>query len=237
MKKKILIKAALAAAMFTASLANAGTVEDEIVRNISPLLNNMPVEKVLPSGHAGLYEVLTPRGLFYTDKKGSFVLFGAVMVDTKTKENLTERRMDELVKFDFADFPLKDAIKTVKGDGSRVLVTFEDPNCGFCKRLAGEFEKLNNVTIYTFLTPILSPDSNVKANDIWCAPDAAKAWADLMTKNIAAPKVTSTCQTPIDRNLALYRKLHITGTPAIFYKNAPKERGYVTAEHIESKLK
>jgi len=100
------------------------------------------------------------------------------MIDTKTKVNLTERRMDELVKFDFADFPLKDAIKTVKGDGSRVMVTFEDPNCGYCKKLMGEINKLDNVTVYTFLTPILTADSTVKAKAIWCAPDPAKVWND-----------------------------------------------------------
>jgi thiol:disulfide interchange protein DsbC len=238
MKRSNVIHAALAATILAAGLANAGTVENDIIRNVSPLLNNEPIEKVLPSEHAGLYEILTPRGLFYTDKTGSFVLFGAVMVDSKTKVNLTDRRMDELTKFNFADFPLKDAIKTVKGNGSRVIVTFEDPNCGFCKKLMGEVSKLDNVTVYTYLIPILSPDSATKAKAIWCSPDRSKAWTDLMAKNIPLPaQVTSSCETPIERNLALARKLHITGTPAMFFKNAPKERGYAVAEQIEAKLK
>lgn len=238
MKRNNLIKAALAASIFATGLANAGSVESEIIRNVGPLLKDAPIEKVLPSEHAGLYEVLTPNGIFYTDKTGSFVLFGAVMVDTKTKVNLTERRMDELVKFDFADFPLKDAIKTVKGDGSRVMVTFEDPNCGYCKKLMGETNKLDNVTIYTYLIPILSPDSAAKAKAVWCAPDPAKAWTDLMTKNSPVPMPTNpSCQTPIERNLALSRRLHVAGTPAIFFKNGKKERGYAAAEQIEAKLR
>lgn len=238
MKRSNIIHAALSTTILVAGLANAGTVENAIIRNVSPLLNNAPIEKVLPSAHAGLYEILTPQGLFYTDKTGSFVLFGAVMVDSKTKVNLTERRMDELVKFDFADFPLRDAIKTVKGNGSRVMVTFEDPNCGYCKKLMGEISKLDNVTVYTYLIPILSPDSATKAKAVWCSPDRSKAWTDLMDKNIPVPaQVTSSCETPIERNLALSRRLHIAGTPAIYFKNAPKERGYAPAEQIEAKLK
>lgn len=238
MKNSLIMKAAVAATVFIAGAAYAGTVENEIARNISPLLNNMPVEKIVQSDRAGLYEVLTPRGIVYTDKTGSFALFNGAMIDTKTKVNLTDRRIDELIKFDFNDLPLKDAIKTVKGDGSRVLVTFEDPNCGFCKKLMTEVNKLDNVTVYTFLIPILSPDSAAKAKAIWCATDPSKAWNDYMSKNVPVPaQVPSTCETPLDRNLALSRKLHVMGTPGIFYKNAPKERGFVTADQLEAKLK
>ncbi|UTY55855.1 DsbC family protein [Massilia sp. erpn] len=238
MERTTMIKAAVRATLFAAGLAQAGPIENEIIRNVGPLLNNMPIEKVIPSDRAGLYEVLTPRGLVYTDRTGSFVLFNGVMIDSKTKVNLTERRMDALIKVDFADFPLKDAVKTVKGDGSRLMVTFEDPNCGYCKKLMGEFNKLDNVTIYTFLIPILSPDSATKAKAIWCAPDPAKAWTDFMGKNTPLPsQVAASCETPLDRNLALSRKLHIMGTPAIFFKNAPKEKGFATADQIEAKLK
>lgn len=237
MKSNTIIRAAVAAVFLASSWANAGLVEDEIVRNVTPLLNNMPVEKVVQSQHAGLYEILTPRGLFYTDKVGSFVIFNAVLVDSKTKVNLTDRRVDELINFNFSDFPLKDAIKTVKGDGSRIMVTFEDPNCGYCKKLSGEIDKLDNVTVYTFLMPILSPDSTAKAKAVWCSADRSKAWTDLMSKNVMPVQVTSSCDTPIERNLALGRRLHVAGTPAIYYKSAPKERGFVKAEQIEAKLK
>ena len=126
MKISILRQAAFTATLLTAGLAHAGTVEGDIASNITPLLNNVPIEKIIKSDRAGLYEVVTPRGIVYTDKAGSFVLFNGVMLDTKTKVNLTDKRMDEVVQFNFADLPLKDAIKIVKGDGRRVMVTFED---------------------------------------------------------------------------------------------------------------
>jgi thiol:disulfide interchange protein DsbC len=238
MKNHRILKAAVAAAAFVTGLASAGTVETEISHNIAPLLNNMPIEKIVRSDRAGLYEVITPGGIVYTDKTGSFALFNGAMIDTKTKENLTERRMDELVKFDFSEFPLKDAIKTVRGNGARVMVTFEDPNCGFCKTLMSEVNKIDNVTVYTFLIPILSPDSATKAKAIWCAADPSKTWNDYMGKNIPIPmQASSSCETPLDRNLALSRKLHVMGTPAIYFKNAPKAKGLITADAIELKLK
>lgn len=238
MKHNVILKAAIGAAFFVTGLASAGTVENDITRNIAPLLSNMPIEKIVQSDRAGLYEVVTPRGIVYTDRNGSFAIFNGAMIDTKTKENLTERRMDDLVKFDFNDFPLKDAIKTVRGNGERVMVTFEDPNCGYCKKLMSEVNKIDNVTVYTFLIPILSPDSATKAKAIWCAPDSSQTWSDYMGKNVPVPaQVTASCETPLDRNLALSRKLHVMGTPAIYFKNSPKAKGFITADAIEAKLK
>ena len=66
------------------------------------------------------------------------------------------------------------AVKRVKGNGKRVIYTFEDPNCGYCKELQKELAKLNDVTIYTFLWPILSQDSVDKSKAIWCAATAAR---------------------------------------------------------------
>jgi thiol:disulfide interchange protein DsbC len=237
MKTNLILKATIAATIFATASASAETFESEISRNIAPLLNNMPIEKIARSDRAGLYEVITPRGIVYTDKTGSFALFNGAMIDTKTKENLTERRLDELVKFDFSNFPLKDAIKTVRGNGERVMVTFEDPNCSYCKNLMSEVNKIDNVTVYTFLIPILSADSATKAKAIWCAADPSKTWFDYMGKNVPIPaQVTSSCEAPLDRNLALSRKLHVMGTPVIYFKNAPKAKGLITADAIEAKL-
>src|SRR3546814_996633 len=69
----------------------------------------------------------------------------------------------------FSSLPLDLAIKQVKGDGSRKIAVFEDPNCGYCKRLHQALQNVDNITVYTLLFPILSPDSTVKARNIWCA--------------------------------------------------------------------
>lgn len=226
-----------AAAAAPAAAVSPVALAKQLAPKLEPILGPNTVEKVMPSTYAGLYEVLTPRGIVYTDKTGSFVSFGPI-VDTATKVNLTEKRLQDFSKFLFKDLPFKDAIKTVKGDGSRVIATFEDPNCGFCRKLMTEVEKLNNVTIYTFLIPILGPDSAVKSAAIWCAKDQSAAWTGFMTGKVPLPAApTGQCDTPLERNTALQGKLRITGTPAILFPDNTKTPGYVTADVIEAKFK
>ncbi len=225
--------AAVAALFITASTYASST--DDIVKNISSVMQGMKIEQVILSPETGLYEVITPNGIFYTDKTGAYVIFGGTLVDSKTKTNLTAKRTDILGAFDFANLPLADAIKTVKGDGSRVMATFEDPNCGYCKKLMPEFAKLDNVTIYTFLLPILSPDSKTKSQDIWCSPNPSKVWNSFMAANTAIP-TASQCETPLERNLALAKKMRIMGTPAILFSSNVKVPGYLVAADIETRL-
>jgi thiol:disulfide interchange protein DsbC len=224
-------------AAFVPAHASPDVLTKQLAPKLEPLLGPKMVEKVTPSAHASLYEVLTPRGIVYTDKTGSFVSFGPI-VDTATKANLTEKRLQDFSKFVFKDLPFKDAIKTVKGDGSRVIATFEDPNCGFCRKLMTEVEKMNNVTIYTFLVPILGPDSAVKSTALWCAKDQSSAWTGFMSGKAPLPAApTGHCDTPLERNTALQEKLRITGTPAILFPDNTKTPGYVTADAIEAKFK
>ena len=231
--KNRLIAGALAA--ITSTVSMAATPEDTIRLAVTPLLQGQPIESITLTSHAGLYEIVTPRSILYTDQTGSFILFGSTLMETRTKTNLTAQRLDELSKFKFAELPLEDAIKTVRGDGSRRLATFEDPNCGYCKKLISEFSKLDNVTIYTFLTPILSPDSTQKAKAIWCAADRSKTWNDFMGTNAPLP-TTADCETPLERNLALSKKLRLTGTPALLFTSNSKTPGYLPADKIELKL-
>jgi thiol:disulfide interchange protein DsbC len=240
--RKTLLQAAVAASMYVAGFASAtpaaapDALTAQLAPKLAPLLGAGMVEKVMPSKYAGLYEVLTPRGIVYTDKTGSFVSYGPI-VDTATRENLTNKRLDEFSKFEFGDLPMKDAIKTVKGDGSRVFATFEDPNCGYCRKLMEEVEKMDNVTIYTFLVPILGPDSAAKSKAIWCAKDQSSTWTGFMTGKATLPTAPDNCETPIERNTALYRKLRLRGTPAVLFTDNSKTPGYVKADVLEAKLK
>ena len=223
-----------ALALALPAMAMAGTVESRIEKAVTPVLG-ASVEAVNKSPYAGLYEVVTPRGIAYTDKEGKFLIFGATVVDVQSRKNLSEQRLNELGAFKFADLPLADAVKTVYGDGSRVLVTIEDPNCGYCKRLDGELAKVKNVTIYTLLYPILAEDSLKKSQAVWCAPNRSQAWTDHMINGKALPEKVD-CDTPIERNVALARKLRVMGTPALLFPSGERVPGAISAEQIETKL-
>ncbi|MCZ7655420.1 MAG: thioredoxin fold domain-containing protein [Rhodocyclaceae bacterium] len=160
-----------------------------------------------------LYEVVVGGEILYTDEKVNYLITGNI-IDTKSRQNLTQERLNKLSAIKFADLPLELAVKTVKGDGKRVFATFEDPNCGYCKKLAKEMAGMTNVTVHTFLLPILSRDSAEKSKAVWCAADRAKAWSDLMVNGIVP--AAGTCDAPIEKVLALAQKHNIRGTPTIF---------------------
>lgn len=219
-----------------ASASMAGPIEERICKAIEPRIGVLlSADKVSKSPYAGLYEVDTPRGLVYTDASGAFLLVNSLFIDTKSGRNLTDEHLQKLGAFRFSDLPLKDAIKTVRGDGSRVLVTVEDPNCTYCKKLGSELAKLNNVTVYTFLYPILSLDSVQKSKAIWCAEDRSRAWRGYMDAGKPLPEKVD-CETPIERNVALAQKLRITGTPALLFQSGERLPGLAPAEQIEQRL-
>lgn len=194
------------------------------------------VESVTRSGYLGLYEVYADGNMFYTDERTSAILVGAQLFDGKTMKNVTEERIRKLTAIRFSDLPLDRAIKSVRGDGKRVLATFEDPNCGYCKRLAKELQKLDNVTIYTFLYPILSEDSVKKSKQIWCSADRVKAWNDWMV-DAKAPAGRDDCDTSaVTQNQEFGRKLNISGTPTIFFANGERVPGAMPLNKIEQKL-
>lgn len=181
----------------------------------------------------GLYEVIVAGDIFYTDAKADYVVMGRVF-DTRTREDITQKRKDEINKVDFKTLPLDQAIKTVRGDGSRVMAVFADPNCGFCKSLERTLLDMKNVTIYTFLYPILSPDSMEKSKNIWCAKDRSKAWNELMISGKAP--AAGDCKTPLEANLALGQKLNVNGTPTVFFTNGQRAPGALPANHLEERL-
>ena len=183
----------------------------------------------------GLYEVAIGNDVVYTDATARYLVQGEI-IDLKTGTNLTEQRSHDLNRIKWSDLPLNDAIKVVRGKGTRQIAVFADPNCGFCKKLEKSFQQLDNVTIYTFLVPLLSADSATKSKQIWCAADRNKAWNAWMLEN-QTPTGQGDCGTPLDRNTSLAKKLGVTGTPAMFFVDGSRIAGAVPLEQIEKTLK
>lgn len=207
----------------------------EIKKNMEAKLG-AKVESVTKAGYLGLYEVYADGNVFYTDEKVTAIMVSGQLIDARTMKNVTEERMRKLTAIKFSELPLERAIKQVRGDGKRVVATFEDPNCGYCKRLAKDLLKLENVTVYTFLFPILSDDSVRKSKQIWCSADRAKAWNDWMVEG-RAPSGKEDCDTSaIGKNQEFGRKLNITGTPTMFFADGERVPGAMPLARIEQKL-
>ena len=219
-----------------AAFASLAVADEADIKKAMEARLGAKVESVSTSGYLGLYEVYADGAIFYTDDKVSAIVVGGQMIDAKSMKNVTDERMKKLTAIRFSDLPLDRAIKQVRGDGKRVLATFEDPNCGYCKRLAKELLKLDNVTVYVFLYPILSEDSVRKSKQIWCAADRSKAWNDWMIDG-KAPAGREDCDTSaVTKNQEFGRKLNISGTPTMFFGDGERVPGAVPLARIEQKL-
>ena len=195
---------------------------------------NAKVRSVSPAPVTGLYEVLVGNDVFYTDSTGKYLIQGEI-IELATGKNITEQRQADLNRIKWTDLPPANAIKTVRGNGIRQLAVFSDPNCGYCKRLEKSLQQLDNVTIYTYLIPILSPDSAQKSKQIWCAADPFKAYTDWMVNGIT-PSGKSDCNTPLDKNMAFAKSYGITGTPTLFFTDGSRFPGAVQITDIEKKF-
>jgi thiol:disulfide interchange protein DsbC len=226
----------LATGLLASCVEAQNTTEATIKKALEPRLGGAKIESIRETPYSGLYEVRVAGDILYTDKKGDYLFIGHVY-DTKTSTNLTRARIEEVNKIKFSDLPLELALKQVKGNGKRVIAVFEDPNCGYCKRLRQTaLKEIDNVTIYTFMYNILSEDSFVKSKNIWCAADRVKAWDDWMINNKLPPAAPAGCESPNDQVVALGQKLRIQGTPAIFFTDGSRIPGAIDLKGLEAKL-
>ena len=230
--KSLVMTKWLAAFLFVL-MPSAQAGENEIRQSLQ---NKFPdigkLEHVVKTPYAGLYEVVIDGQLLYTDAQGQYMFTGSV-IEVKGRRNLTEERSRQLFAIEFDKLPLDLAVKKVKGNGKRKLAYFTDPNCGYCKRLEKELNKIDDVTLYIFLYPVFQGSDEIVRN-VYCAKDPVKTWDDLMLNGIAPASVS--CKTPTDKVLALGKKLRVNGTPNLVFGDGVQTPGYLPAEDLEKRL-
>jgi len=195
------------------------------------------IDKIQASQWPYLYEVITDGELFYVDTTGNYLFYGKVM-DTRTKEDLTEKRWNALNQVDFKSLPLELALKEIKGDGSRKLAVFADPHCPFCTRFIKTLGEMDNITVYTFLFPLegLHPGATERAKLIWCAKDKVTAWHEWMLNQKDTP--TTACNTEqMDIVKQVGDKLKINGTPTLIFEDGNRVPGAIGKDDLERTFK
>jgi len=231
-------RAAVAGACMAIGLLGAAHAgEAEIRKNLADRLPDLgKIDEVRKAAMAGLYEVRVGTDLYYSDEFGNYFIEGH-LVDTRTGANVTEERIAKLTAIDFSTLPLKDAMVWKQGDGSRKLVVFADPNCGYCKKLEREIRQVKDITIYTFLLPILGADSTEKSRNIWCSKDPARTWIDWMVDGKLPPRMMGDCDASVlQRNTAMGRKYKVNGTPALVFEDGKRIAGAPGMEQLEKTL-
>ena len=230
-------KLAAASLLLAVTMPALAQQEALIRKNLAERLPGLPkVDEIVKSPIPGLYEVRIGTDIVYTDERGDFIVQGSI-IDTKTRANLTDERIDKLTAVAFSALPMKDALVIKQGSGARKMAVFVDPNCGYCKRFERDLSTVKDVTIYTFLYPILGPDSNVKSRDIWCAKEPAKVWRAWMLDGASPAKSMGQCDTAaLDRNVEFGRKHRVQGTPALFFEDGTRKPGALPAAEVEKLL-
>jgi thiol:disulfide interchange protein DsbC len=236
MKMSKLVLALASVMLMSCADAQNAKEEAQLRKVLAERMNGIKIDSITKTQYADLYEIRVGSEVRYTDKTGSIMVVGHIF-DLKTSQDLTQARIDDLNKINFDDLPKELAMKTVKGNGKRVMAIFEDPNCGYCKRFRqNTLANVDNVTVYTYLYNILSPDSSTKSQNIWCSADRNKAWDDWMLHGKAAPAAPAGCTAPNDKVLALGQKMNINGTPAIFFADGSRIAGAVDQRTLEAKF-
>ncbi|WP_422012217.1 DsbC family protein [Roseateles sp.] len=233
MLNRATLSALLLAALSLPAAANEGVIRKAFTER----LPSVKIDEVRATPMPGLWELRMGNEIRYTDATGSFLIEGGELLDLKSRKNLTEERVAQLNRVDFASLPFKDAVVWKNGSGKRRIAVFADPNCGYCKRFEKGLQEMKDVTVYTFLIPILGGDSPEKSRGIVCAKDNAGAWLNWMLKGEAPPKSPVGCDDGVlERNLALSRKIHVNGTPAIVFEDGSRIPGAVGPVELEKRL-
>jgi thiol:disulfide interchange protein DsbC len=227
-----------------AMIAGAACADEAGIRaDMAKKFPKATVDSVVKLPGFGLYELVVDGEIYYTDEKFSYLLEGN-LIDTKNLSNVTAARAQELeearmkkMAFPFDQLPFDLAFKKVKGNGSRKVAVFSDPDCPFCKRLEKSFSQLDNVTIYVFLYPLvqLHPKAPEVSRAIWCSADKVKAWDDYML-NGTAPKAAGNCTNPVDKIVEFGQAKRISGTPTIFFEDGRRVPGAIPLDQVEKFL-
>lgn len=243
---------AAAALLLVSGLASAaGNAEQQrLMTQLRKAHPGTDFSAVSPSSMPGVYEVwMGPNVAFVSAKDPRWFIFGR-MIDTTTLQDVTGPKLAMAQQsravqstapvagagaVDIGRLPLGDAIKQVRGKGSRTLYVFSDPACGFCKRLEPELSQLDDVTIYTF---VLEFQGRQLPTAVMCSADPARSWTEVMRGEgrASGSQETPDCRALLDRNMALARTLGVQGTPTIVYADGSQAAGYATRSELEQRL-
>jgi thiol:disulfide interchange protein DsbC len=228
----------LALAALCLAVLPARADEAQIRKVIESKLDGARIESVQPVPVLGLYEVVIrgedgPR-IVYTDAQATSIILGSIY-DVRHNRNLTEERMNKLLAVKFDSLPMQDAVKIRRGSGRRVLAMFSDPYCPACQQFEKELARIDDITIYVFMYPVIHPELAEPSRAIWCSPDRSKAWLDLALRG-KRPSANADCANPLERNLALGHRLGVNSTPTLFLANGERLRGGLSSAHLAATL-
>jgi len=230
----MMLRVALLCLFWTAAHADEAAVR----RLIQEKMRGGAIETVQRLPSLDLFEVVVrgPQGpaIYYVDGAASFIIAGQ-MYEAKSGKNVTEERARKLAAIKWSTLPFDSAITTVRGSGRRKIAVFSDPNCPFCKKFEKDLALLDDITVHIFLYPVIKPQSVEQTKAVWCSKNRAKAWDDLMLRDIQ-PTAKPDCDTPVEKLVALGHSLGANSTPTWFVETGERYSGALPLEETRRLL-
>jgi len=221
-----MLRAMTTGVLLALAAANVAADEAQIRRVIEEKLGGVKVEGVQP-GPLGLYEVRFRSSggtrIVYTDANATHIFLGKIY-DTANDRDVTEDRLRKLNAIKFDALPLEQAVKIQRGSGKRVMAMFSDPYCPACRQFEQTLQKVDDITIYVFMFPVIHPELSEQSKQVWCSPDRAKAWLDVALRG-KPPTAKADCTDPVAKNLQLGRSLGVNSTPTLVLANGERVTG------------
>jgi thiol:disulfide interchange protein DsbC len=227
------LKQAVTALALVAVTAHAD--EQTIRKIIKEKIPDAQVVSIRKLPYAGLYEVAVRRNgnsdVYYTDAMANVILVGGNLIETRTDRSLTEEKLRQLSAIEWKDLPFRWAVTMRRGNGRREIAIFSDPNCPYCRKFEKDLATIDNITVHIFMYAVVKPESIPQTKSVWCSKDRAKAWNDLMLRNIE-PAAPTDCENPIEELVALGRRLGANSTPTWYLPNGEKYTGALSMKVV-----
>lgn len=226
----------LAVAFGLTGTAVASEATDTISQKLTDI-TGFAVESVKESS-AGLYEIVTDKGIFYATEDGKHLFNGSLHafedgllnLTQQRKVDIAEKRIDK-IKNDFVSYPA--------ANEKHELMVFFDTTCGYCRKMHSEMSRYNalGITINYAMWPrqgVYMRGSNVytqsykNMESIVCSSNPAMSMNMVMRDT---PIEQSSCDNTIEDSFNLGQWLEVSGTPAVYdMEGNLVARGYLPPE-------
>ncbi len=177
------------------------------------------------------------KAVVYLDITKKYLISGQIL-DIKNKKNLTQESGETLNKVDASKIPLDDAIVMGDRKAKKRVIVFTDPDCPYCAKLHPELKKIvserKDVVFFIKMFPLpIHKEAAEKAKAIACEKSLAMLDAAFEKKTISKPK----CKTSaVDDNIALGKKIGITGTPTLIMPDGRMISGFRDANALKASI-
>lgn len=217
-------------------LAADNTVPDSVGDALKILVPDITPDSIAATPVPGIYEALYGTQVVYLSADGRYFIRGDIL-DTVSRENLTENRKNAARKKLIAQLDEKKMLIYGPEQPKRILYVFTDIDCPYCAKLHLEVPELNKagvqVRYLAYPRAGVGSPSYRKYVSVYCADDPLQALTDAKAGRIIPAKQ---CDNPVQEHFELGRSMGVSGTPTIFVDDGSKFPGYLPAKVLLAEL-